>query len=148
MHFATLIIFVTAATAATIHHKRDDVDVDDPQSLSHCGNDAGCHFEAIYDTDKINVDHIVGHPVENCMGGTTNTTTTIGGSVTVSQTFKYSVSVGVSGNGGEEFPVGLSLENSETWSSTESRTFSQSFQMTIAPGYKASDSTTSSAAPS
>ncbi|KAK7040900.1 hypothetical protein VNI00_009496 [Paramarasmius palmivorus] len=81
--------------------------------------------------------HIVGSPVDNCKGGTTDLKTTIGGDTSVSQTWKYGVSEGFSADGGEELPIGVSFENSDTWSNTEAKTFRQNIDITIQPGKKA-----------
>jgi hypothetical protein len=107
--------------------------------IGHATDDAdACTFESESQGDDTTLDHIVGDPVDNCKGGTTDITTTIGGDSTVSQTWKYGVSEGFSADGGEELPIGVSFENSDTWSNTEAKTFRQNIDITIKPGKKVS----------
>ncbi|KAK7039257.1 hypothetical protein VNI00_010162 [Paramarasmius palmivorus] len=136
-----LIAAVSAAPQVQVE-KRKNVDRPDPTNLNHCpGDDPGdadkCTFEMQEKGEDKRVDHIVGNPVDNCKGGTTDLKTTIGGDTSVSQTWKYGVSVGFSADGGEELPIGVSFESSDTWSNTEAKTFRQNIDITIKPGKKA-----------
>ncbi|KAI3618014.1 hypothetical protein WG66_005839 [Moniliophthora roreri] len=138
----TALALVSAASAASRYDKRKNVDRPNPSSLDHCPghsiNDAdACTFESQSQGEDVRLDHIVGSPVDNCKGGTTDLKTTIGGDTSVAQTWKYGVSVGFSADGGEELPVGVSFENSDTWSNTEAKTFRQNIDITIQPGKKA-----------
>ncbi|KAJ8093509.1 hypothetical protein AAF712_002288 [Marasmius tenuissimus] len=144
MHFSTFVTLAIAAlsaSAATVE-KRKNVDRPDPAGLQHCpGRDPGdadrCTFESQETGPDSIITQIVGSPVDNCKGGTTDLKTTIGGDRTVSQTWKYGVSAGFSADGGEELPIGVSFESSDTWSNTEAKTFRQNIEVTIQPGKKA-----------
>ncbi|THU97362.1 hypothetical protein K435DRAFT_828700 [Dendrothele bispora CBS 962.96] len=113
-----------------------------PPGLEHCpGNSPGdadaCTFEAQSQSDST-MSMMVGNPVENCLGDSNSTTTTVSTGFTVSQTFKFGVSEGFSVDGGEELPIGVSFQNSDTWSNTESKSFSQDVSITVDPGKKVS----------
>ncbi|EEB90074.1 hypothetical protein MPER_11769 [Moniliophthora perniciosa FA553] len=141
--FALTLIAAVSAAPQVQFEKRKNVDRPDPSNTNHCpGNDPGdadkCTFEMQEKGEDKRVEHIVGSPVDNCKGGTTDLKTTIGGDTSVSQTWKYGVSVGFSADGGEELPVGVSFESSDTWSNTEAKTFRQNIDITIQPGKKAS----------
>lgn len=86
--------------------------------------------------EDFRLDHIVGDPVGNCQGGDQDITSTVGGDSTVAQTWKEGVTEGFSADGGEEFPVGISITNSDTWSTTDTKTFRQNIDITISPGKK------------
>uniref|UniRef100_A0A0W0FMA1 Uncharacterized protein n=1 Tax=Moniliophthora roreri TaxID=221103 RepID=A0A0W0FMA1_MONRR len=137
----TLVAAVSAAPQVQVE-KRKNVDRPDPTNTNHCpGNDPGdadkCTFEVQEKGEDTRLEHIVGNPVDNCKGGTTDLKTTIGGDTSVAQTWKYGISVGFSADGGEELPIGVSFENSDTWSNTEAKTFRQNIDITIQPGKKA-----------
>ncbi|KAG7085656.1 hypothetical protein E1B28_003202 [Marasmius oreades] len=139
--FLTLLAVVAATSAGTIE-KRKNVDRPDPGNLDHCPghatNDADkCTFESQSQGPDSVLTTIVGDPVDNCQGGTSDLKTTIGGDKTVSQSWKWGVSEGFSADGGEELPIGASFENSDTWTSTEDKKFSQNVEVTIRPGQKA-----------
>ncbi|KAJ8093553.1 hypothetical protein PM082_020411 [Marasmius tenuissimus] len=143
MQFSMFVTLSLAAfaSAATIEMRKDK-DRPDPAGLQHCpGNNPGdadrCTFEMLQAGPDSIITEIVGTPVDNCMGGTTDLKTTIGGDKSVSQTWKYGVTTGFSAKGGEELPIGVSFESSDKWSNTETRTFRQNIQVTIRPGYKA-----------
>ncbi|KAF9269361.1 hypothetical protein L218DRAFT_1072226 [Marasmius fiardii PR-910] len=144
MHFSSLFALATiiAVTSAGAVERRKNVDRPDPTNLDHCpghkiGDADACTFESQSQGPDSVVTTIVGDPVDNCQGGTNDLKTTIGGDRTVSQTWKYGVSTGFSADGGEELPIGVSFTNSDTWSNTEEKTFSQNVQVTIRPGQKA-----------
>jgi hypothetical protein len=86
--------------------------------------------------EDFRLDHIVGDPVGNCQGGDSDIVSTVGGDSTVSQSWKYGVNEGFSADGGEELPIGISISNSDTWSTTEAYTFRQNVDVTISPGQK------------
>lgn len=137
--FGTLAL-ASLASAATIDvEKRKNVDRADPANLDHCpGHKTGdadkCTFESQSPQPDTTIPHIVGDPVGNCQGGTTNTTSSVGGSTSVSQTWKYGVSVGFSADGGEELPIGAEFESSDSWSKTDTKTFTQTQTIIIPPG--------------
>ncbi|KAL0069419.1 hypothetical protein AAF712_003444 [Marasmius tenuissimus] len=139
--FFTLLTIVALTSSATVE-KRKNVDRPDPASPDHCpglktGDADRCTFEnAEAGPDKI-LTQIVGDPVDNCKGGITDLKTTIGGDKSVSQTWKYGVSVGFEADGGDELPIGASFESSDSWSNTETKTFRQNIEVTIKPGQKA-----------
>ncbi|KAK7017563.1 hypothetical protein VNI00_018577 [Paramarasmius palmivorus] len=145
MRCASLFILATAlavSAAPSTLEARKNVDRPDPANLDHCpghatGDADACTFEMQSQEADVQIPHIVGKPVDNCKGGTTDLKTTIGGDTSVSQTWKYGVSEGFSADGGEELPVGVSFENSDTWSNTEAKTFRQNIDITIQPGKKA-----------
>ncbi|KAI3607336.1 ribosomalproteinS8 [Moniliophthora roreri] len=133
---------LVAAASATRFDKRKNVDRPDPANLDHCpGNKLGeadqCTFESQSQGADTRLEHIVGSPVDNCKGGTTDLKTTVGGSASVAQTFRFGVSEGFSASGGEELPIGVSFSNSDSWSNTETKTFTQNIDVTIRPGQKA-----------
>ncbi|KAL0573906.1 hypothetical protein V5O48_008054 [Marasmius crinis-equi] len=133
--FLTLFIAATLASAATVE-KRKNVDRPNPSGTEHCpGNSPGdadaCTFESQETGPDSVIEEIVGDPVDNCKGGTTDLKTTIGGDKTVAQTWKYGVSVGFGADGGEELPVGVEFKSSDTWSNTEAKTFRQNVQAAL-----------------
>jgi hypothetical protein len=141
--FFTLAALVAAASAASIStvDKRKNVDRPDPANLDHCpghatGDADACTFESQSQGPDAVLDHIVGSPVDNCKGSTEDIKTTVGGDTTVAQTWKYGISEGFSADGGEELPIGVSFENSDTWSNTDAKTFRQNIDITIQPGKK------------
>jgi len=143
--FLTVLAVATLASTATASRfeKRKNVDRPNPAGLEHCpGNQPGdadkCTFESLEPGPDSVITEIVGDPVGNCQGGTTNLKTLIGGSKSVSQTFKFGVSVGFGASGGEELPIGVSFSNSDSWSNTETKTFTQNIEVTIEPGKKVS----------
>ncbi|KAL0072640.1 hypothetical protein AAF712_000403 [Marasmius tenuissimus] len=148
MHFSSFLTLVTLSTlafGATVSHveKRKDVDRPNPAGLEHCpGNSPGDADKCTYEMKETGPDsiitQIVGDPVNNCKGGTTDLKTTIGGDRSVSQTWKYGVSAGFSADGGEKLPVGVSFESSDSWSNTETKTFRQNIEVTFKPEQKAS----------
>ncbi|KAJ8093558.1 hypothetical protein PM082_020416 [Marasmius tenuissimus] len=142
--FLTVFAVATLASTATAtrFEKRKNVDRPNPAGLEHCpGNNPGeadkCTFEALEPGPDSVMTQIVGDPVGNCQGGTTDLKTLIGGSKSVSQTFRFGVSVGFGADGGAELPIGVSFSNSESWSNTETKTFTQNVEVTIEPGKKA-----------
>lgn len=145
MHFSTFftVLTLTLATSAATVEKRKNVDRADPANLDHCpghktGDADACTFEATDGSRDAVITQIVGSPVDNCKGGTTDLKTTIGGDKTVAQTWKYGVSVGFEADGGEELPIGVSFKSSDSWTETESKTFRQNIDVTIKPGKKVS----------
>ncbi|KAF9268251.1 hypothetical protein L218DRAFT_604202 [Marasmius fiardii PR-910] len=144
MRYASFLILssVIASTSASTIGRRKTVDRPDPSNLDHCpgytiGDADKCTFELESQGPDSVVTHLVGDPVSNCLGGTSDLVTTIGGSSTISQTFKFGVSTGFSADGGETLPIGVSFSSSDGWSNTESKTFSQNVQVTVRPGQKA-----------
>ncbi|KAF5361523.1 hypothetical protein D9758_006170 [Tetrapyrgos nigripes] len=142
--FFALVALAAATSAATIStvDKRKNVDRPDPANLDHCpghatGDADTCTFESESQGADAVLEHIVGSPVDNCKGGTDDIKTTIGGDTSVAQTWKYGISAGFSADGGEELPVGVSFESSDTWSNTDAKTFRQNIDVTIQPGKKA-----------
>ncbi|KAJ7475005.1 hypothetical protein FB451DRAFT_1247261 [Mycena latifolia] len=140
--FGTLALASLASAGTIAAEKRKNVDRADPANLDHCpGHKTGdadkCTFESQSPQPDTTIPHIVGDPIGNCQGGTTNTTSTVGGSTSVSQTWKYGVSVGFSADGGEELPIGASFESSDSWSKTDAKTFTQMQTITIPPGKQA-----------
>ncbi|EEB90364.1 hypothetical protein MPER_11438 [Moniliophthora perniciosa FA553] len=122
----TALALVSAASAASRYDKRKNVDRPNPSNLDHCPghsiNDAdACTFESQSQGEDVRLDHIVGSPVDNCKGGTTDLKTTIGGDTSVAQTWKYGVSVGFSADSEAE----------------KAKTFRQNIDITIQPGKKA-----------
>ncbi|KAK7033586.1 hypothetical protein VNI00_012823 [Paramarasmius palmivorus] len=110
--FILFLIVAAVATPDAHIEKRKNVDRPDPTNLKHCpgyspGDADRCTFEVQKRGPDMRVAHIVGNPVDNCKGGTTDLKTTIGGDISVSQTWKYSVSEGFSASGGEELPAVL-----------------------------------------
>ncbi|THU91568.1 hypothetical protein K435DRAFT_840962 [Dendrothele bispora CBS 962.96] len=140
--FTILTLALVVSAAPRTQEKRKNVDRPDPANTNHCpGESVGdadtCTFESQSQGPDTRLEHIVGSPVDNCKGGTDDIKTTVGGDTTVSQTWKYGVSEGFSADGGEELPIGVSFQNSDTWSNTDARTFRQNIDMTIQPGKKA-----------
>ena len=131
------------ALAASIE-VRNNVNRPNPDSLDHCpghsiGDADACTFEATGSTTNSRIDHIVGDPVDNCMGSDQNITSSVGGSTTVSQSWSYGVSEGFSASGeAEGVDFGLDFSNSDTWTNTQSQTISQNIDITIQPGSKVS----------
>ncbi|KAK7457920.1 hypothetical protein VKT23_010267 [Stygiomarasmius scandens] len=140
--FTLLLLTIAVSAAPRTEQKRKNVDRPDPANRNHCpgesvGDADACTFESQSQGEDTRLEHIVGDPVDNCKGGTDDIKTTVGGDTTVSQTWKYGVSEGFSADGGEELPIGVSFENSDTWSNTDAKTFRQNIDMTIQPGKKA-----------
>ncbi|KAK7056946.1 hypothetical protein VNI00_002664 [Paramarasmius palmivorus] len=144
---ATLtLLAIAAATCAAPQNqhqasKRKNVDRPDPANLSHCpDNTVGDADRCTYEISSQGPDqriHIkVGDPTHNCAGspGPVEKTDTI--TWKISQTWKYGVSEGFSADGGEELPIGVSFENSDGWSNTETKSFSQSIGINVPPGKK------------
>ncbi|KAK7040685.1 hypothetical protein VNI00_009591 [Paramarasmius palmivorus] len=134
MRCASLFILATAlavSAAPSTLEARKNVDRPDPANLDHCpghatGDADACTFEMQSQEADVQIPHIVGKPVDNCKGGTTDLKTTIGGDTSVSQNLEI-----------WQLPVGVSFENSDTWSNTEAKTFRQNIDITIQPGKKA-----------
>ncbi|KAK7453202.1 hypothetical protein VKT23_011882 [Stygiomarasmius scandens] len=134
---------VTAAPYSSryVYSKRKNVERPNPPGIEHCpGNDPGdadrCTFEAQSTGPDSTMSMMVGNEVDNCLGDTNATTTTVSAGFTASQTFKFGVSEGFGVDGGEELPVGVSFQNSDTWSNTESKEFHQDVEITVDPGKK------------
>ncbi|KAF5344543.1 hypothetical protein D9758_016469 [Tetrapyrgos nigripes] len=130
------------STKTLFQTKRKNVERPNPPGIEHCpGNSAGdadrCTYEAESQGPDSQVLMMVGNAVENCLGDTNATTTTVSAGFTVSQTFKFGISEGFGVDGGEELPIGVSFENSDTWSNTDSKSFDQEVSITVDPGKKA-----------
>ncbi|KAJ8089337.1 hypothetical protein PM082_014585 [Marasmius tenuissimus] len=129
-------------TSAVPFQKRKNVDRPNPPGLEHCpdrqpGDADKCTFEALETGPDTTIVQLVGDPASNCQGGTTDLQFTLTGSRSVSQSFKSGVSTGFGVEGGEDLPIGISFSNSDTWSNSETKTFSQSTGIIIQPGKKA-----------
>ncbi|KAJ8089295.1 hypothetical protein PM082_014543 [Marasmius tenuissimus] len=140
-------LFAVATLASTVSasplQRRKNVDRPNPPGLEHCpGRELGdadkCTFESQETGPDTTIVELVGDPASNCQGGTTDLQLTLSGSKSVSQSFKAGVTTGFGIEGGEDLPIGISFSNSDTWSSSETKTFSQSTGITIQPGKKAS----------
>lgn len=142
--FLSIVALASVASAASRYEKRKNVDRPDPANLDHCpghatGDADTCTFESQSAGPDAVVEHIVGDPVDNCTpdpSNPQNITSSVGGSTTVSQSWKYGISEGFSADGGEELPIGVSFENSDTWTSTDAKTFTQTLMLTIEPNMK------------
>ncbi|KAJ7182503.1 hypothetical protein C8R43DRAFT_6341 [Mycena crocata] len=140
--FGTFALASLASAGTIAVERRKNVDRADPANLDHCpGHKTGdadrCTYESQSPQPDTTIPHIVGDPIGNCQGGTTNTTSTVGGSTTIQQTWKYGVSAGFSADGGEELPIGASFESSDSWSKSDAKTFTQTQTITIPPGKQA-----------
>lgn len=127
---------------STLPTKRKNVNRPNPASLDHCpghaiGDADTCTFEATGSTTQTRIDHIIGDPVDNCMGGTDAIKSSVGGTTTVSQSWFYGVTEGFSASGSEEgVDFGVSFSNSDTWTTTNTQSFTQNIQTTIQPGFR------------
>ncbi|KAL0062395.1 hypothetical protein AAF712_010741 [Marasmius tenuissimus] len=140
-------LFAVATLASTVSasplQRRKNVDRPNPPGLEHCpGRELGDADKCTFESQETGLDttivELVGDPASNCQGGTTDLQLTLSGSKSVSQSFKAGVTTGFGVEGGEDLPIGISFSNSDTWSSSETKTFSQSTGITIQPGKKAS----------
>ncbi|KAK7056948.1 hypothetical protein VNI00_002666 [Paramarasmius palmivorus] len=141
----TLLAIIAATYAAPQHpsqpSKRKNVDRPDPANLDHCphekiGDADRCTYEKQSQGKDQRLDIKVGDPVHNCKGSPDPVKHTDEIKYTVSQTWKYGISEGFSADGGEELPVGVSFENSDGWSNTETKSFSQKIGIDVPPGKK------------